>query len=544
MSQTATSKNSQPKNTGRGPRNERSPRSNGAAFVAIAIGTCLLGAALFLGGERVLSLLPRDVTLRQVLLWLNPAFSALRMDELPFFQGLWPDKSRMALQGEESSHLEPREFQENENPYCETAGTGQSREVSIIGSSVGFPLENVTSSPISGHSGVSLSDKPKGIDTSIARIAQAMKDPASTVQGQANSKGKDADPQSVDEKDTSQKEPEPEAAQNEASVKDKRTQGRASSSASPVAAGKDTPEWEAESRSEQFQLPGSITVKIQGYSGSTVKWDLAVILDDSDSMARQFKGWNPSRFKTALTFIEKLPGALSSGSRLAVRDFACGVPDDKKNAKKVCLSHMLLEWTNMPVKQLKEGLEKADSGGATDPCAAAAYSIKKDFQGGTGRKPRILIVTGGASTVCSVGAVIRAIDSSDATRGTVVDVLALGIHKKRQKGYATLASRTGGVFIDAERPADIDQPFARYAKVLQAKHFEKVEIKGDKASLSIAPFQEITLAPGTYTVILPVVEGLDPSKRIVPNVKIGSGETNVLDVAIRKGKPIIKTVKK
>ncbi|MDQ1238836.1 MAG: hypothetical protein QG577_1021, partial [Thermodesulfobacteriota bacterium] len=277
---------------------------------------------------------------------------------------------------------------------------------------------------------------------------------------------------------------------------------------------------------------------------STVNWDLSVILDDSGSMARQSKGWNPSRFKTALTFIEKLPSALSSGSRLAVRDFSCGSSDDKKAAKKVCLSHMLLDWTNMPAKQLKERLEKADSSGTTDPCAAAAFSIKKDFQGGAGRKPRLLIVTGGAATICSVSAVTRAMETSDATKGTIIDVLALGINKKRQKGYSLLTARTAGIFIEAERPADIDQPFAKYAKVLQAKHFEKVEIKGDKASLSVAPFQEITVAPGTYTISLPAVEGIDPSKRTVPNVKISSGEAHILDVTIKKGKPIIKTVKK
>jgi hypothetical protein len=135
-------------------------------------------------------------------------------------------------------------------------------------------------------------------------------------------------------------------------------------------------------------------------------------------------------------------------------------------------------------------------------------------------------------------------ETSDATKGTIIDVLALGLNKKRQKGYSVLTSRTGGVFIEAERPADLDQPFSRYSKILQAKHFEKVEIRGDKASLSVAPFQEITVAPGTYTVSLPVVEGIDPSKRTIPNVKISSGEAHILDVSIKKGKPVIKTVKK
>jgi hypothetical protein len=494
-------------------------------------------------------LLPHDLSLKSVLVWLNPALAELRIDDLPFFQRHGSDKTKTAFLGKDDNQSETQGFPNHENPYCESAGTGPSQEISVMESSVGLQLDALSPSGVAGHAPVSVSETPKAIDTSITRIAQAGPVPTDTSQkqqptpktpGQASSQG--AEPGS--EKEKSQPEPSAQNAPTDASRKDQRAQGLGSVQKNTGAGKKDTPDWEAETRSDQFQLPGSIMVKIQGYSGSTVNWDLAVILDDSDSMGRQSKAWNPSRFKTALTFIEKLPSALSSGSRLAVRDFSCGTPDDKKVAKKACLSHMLMDWTNAPAKQLKERLEKVDLGGATDPCAAAALSIKKDFQGGGGRKPRLLIVTGGASTICSVSAVTRAMETSDATRGATVDVLALGLHKKRQKGYSTLASRTGGVLIEAERPTDLDQPFSRYSKILQAKHFEKVEIRGDKASLSVAPFQEITVAPGTYTISLPAVEGIDPSKRIIPNVKISSGETHILDVTVKKGKPIIKTVKK
>ncbi len=553
MPELASSLKKPAKNRGKDSRNGRSPKGHGGAFLLIALVACLLGAAFIVGGERALSLLPQDLNLRNVLLWLNPAFSALRMDELPFFQGHGSDKTKTAFLGEDNNPSETQGFPNHENPYCESARTGASQEISVMESSVGLQLDALAPSGVTGHDAVSVSEKPKAIDTSITRIAQAgpvapdmqpKQQPAPKTPGPPSSQGTGQETPPGSEKEKSQQEPTAQKAPADNSLRDQRVQDPGSVQKTSGAGKKDTPDWEAETRSEQFQLPGSIMVKIQGYSGNTVNWDLAVVLDDSDSMGRQSKAWNPSRFKTALTFIEKLPSALSSGSRLAVRDFACGSPDEKKAAKKVCLSHMLMDWTNMPAKQLKDRLEKADLGGATDPCAAAAFSIKKDFQGGAGRKPRLLIVTGGASTICSVSAVTRAMETSDATKGTIIDVLALGINKKRQKGYSVLTSRTGGVFIEAERPADLDQPFSRYSKILQAKHFEKVEIRGDKASLSVAPFQEITVAPGTYTVSLPVVEGIDPSKRTIPNVKISSGEAHILDVSIKKGKPVIKTVKK
>jgi hypothetical protein len=312
--------------------------------------------------------------------------------------------------------------------------------------------------------------------------------------------------------------------------------------ATKPAAKKEAPDWEEATRSEQFRLPGSLLVRIHNYSGTHVNWGIAVIFDDSGSMARQSKIWNPSRLRLAADFVEKLPGALTPNSKLVVRDFSCGKSGDTEK-KAPCLTHMLLDWSGYPFKQLKELLGQTHPAGQTDPCAAAAYSAKNDFKGQGNLTPRILIVTNGASK-CAAHTVLKAVEVHESKERMAVDVLALGMSKKRHSGYAFLVNKTNGLLLDVEKPTDMDQALSRYAKALKAKVMAKVEIKGDKAVTSVSPFQEIALAPGTYTVVLPLVEALNPSKRTIEGVKISPGETNVMEVTIRKGQPIVRAGRK
>ncbi len=71
---------------------------------------------------------------------------------------------------------------------------------------------------------------------------------------------------------------------------------------------------------------------------------------------------------------------------------------------------------------------------------------------------------------------------------------------------------------------------------------EKIEIRSDKASLTTTPGQEITLVPGSYSVVLPVVAGIQPSKRRIEHVKISSGQTT--EIEVKRGRPIVKIGKK
>lgn len=90
---------------------------------------------------------------------------------------------------------------------------------------------------------------------------------------------------------------------------------------------------EGASKREQFQLPGSLLVKIHHYSGAMTQWGLMVILDDSVVMARKTKPWTPSRSQAAESFVAKLTGYLTPGSRIAVRDFLCKQSNGGKKQK-------------------------------------------------------------------------------------------------------------------------------------------------------------------------------------------------------------------
>ncbi|HMK36648.1 MAG TPA: hypothetical protein VK463_16360, partial [Desulfomonilaceae bacterium] len=298
---------------------------------------------------------------------------------------------------------------------------------------------------------------------------------------------------------------------------------------------------EAEDKA-QFQLPGSLKVRIHDYSGDLPKWAVMVILDDSVSMTRKTKNWAAGKMQTAETVVSRIASALPPGSKLAVRDFTCGNSDEKKSKKAPCLSRMVYEWAESPYSGLKEKVGQTVAGGPTNPCAAAAYSLKKDF-GSDHLIPRILVVTDGTAK-CAFNEVVKALDQHKAKGKVGVDVVAVGMGKKRQAGYATLTKKTDGMLLKIERPGDLDAGVSRYVKALRTPMMEKVEVKGENSVFTMHPQEEITLPPGTYTVVLPVVVGLNPAKRIVPHVKINSGEANILDVRIRKGKPTIKLGKK
>jgi hypothetical protein len=296
-------------------------------------------------------------------------------------------------------------------------------------------------------------------------------------------------------------------------------------------------------RPDQFQLPGSLVVKINNYSGTTPKWSLMVIMDDSASMAKRLRLWNPNRINAASKFTGKLTEALTPGSKVAVRDFLCGKGDHAASRKESCLSHMLYEWSEAPFKSLQEKLGQANAGGKTNPCAAAAYSLRKDFGGLSGHSPRLLVITDGASK-CGFSEVLKAIDEQGLRDKARVDVLVLGANKKRQAGYVELAKRTGGQLLRADGPQEVDNSLAKYGKLLKTPVMERVEVRGQKAVLTTSPDEEITLSPGAYTVVLPAVAGISPSKRTVEDVKIKSGEATLLQVKVKKGKPVVKIGKK
>ena len=289
--------------------------------------------------------------------------------------------------------------------------------------------------------------------------------------------------------------------------------------------------------SEQFQVPGSLKVRIDNYSGSLTKWRLMIILDDSNVMAKEVKPWSPDRFATATTFISKLSSQVTTGSKLSVRDFACVKKDDKKSAP--CLSRVIFEWSESPFSGLKDKLQAATPGGVVNPCAAAAYSMKKDFLVSDGLRPRLLLVTCG-SVKCNTKDVLKAAGAIGPNAKTPVDVVAVGMNSKGKSAYSNLAKKTGGIFIAVDNPGDLENGVKKYSKNLQVVTLDKIEVRGEKIVFSVNPDEDITLAPGIYTVVLPSIKGLAEFKRSVPNVRIKSGEGTVMTVKLSKGKASVK----
>ena len=293
---------------------------------------------------------------------------------------------------------------------------------------------------------------------------------------------------------------------------------------------------EEKTKAEQFQLPGSMTVRIHNYSGTLPKWGLVVIVDDSASMGHKTRAWTGGRIKAVQTALGKFPETMIPGSKVAVRDFQCKQNESgAKNKDSACLSRMVLDWTEAPFSGLPERLDNLSPTGKTNPCAAALYSLKKDFANQGNLTPRVLIITDAAGK-CSAADVARIGEQMVGKERVQVDVIALGSGKKKNSGYSALAKKTNGIFQKVEGPGEMDQAMAKYAKALRNPIMEKVEIKGDKALFNVVPEEEIALTPGTYSVVLPAVAGINPGKRTIPSVKISSGEAVVIDVKVKKGR--------
>ena len=300
---------------------------------------------------------------------------------------------------------------------------------------------------------------------------------------------------------------------------------------------------EAEKRPEKYQLPGSLVINVENYKGSLIKWGLMAILDDSRSMARSAKPWDPNRMTAAQAILGRVPAILTPGSKLAVRDFYCGRSKGKRKTRQRCLSHTLFPWAEPPFDGLKERLEAAGAHGINNPCAAAAFALKKDFSSIGEVVPRLLLVTGGA-TRCSYKKVLQAVDRKGARGRVRVDVIALGMSKRRQRGYSILAKKTRGVFLHADKPSEVDAVIARYEKSLKTPAMKKMEVIGEKSSFKVGNGEEITLAPGAYKISLPPIRGLDLAKRTVEGVEVNSGENSILQIRIKKGRLLVKTAKR
>ncbi len=295
-----------------------------------------------------------------------------------------------------------------------------------------------------------------------------------------------------------------------------------------------------EERAEAYQLPGSLRVNLVNYRGSLVQWALMVILDDSDSMARRVNPWKPDRMTTALEVVSHIARLLPPGSKLAIRDFYCsgGKSRARRRTASKCLSHMLYDWAEKPFPGLNGKLNDAYALGRNNPCAAAAYSLKKDFGDLGDLAPRVVIVTSGIAK-CPAREVVRAVD----LRGgrAAVDVVGIGMHRRRIKPYSYVTKKTGGTFLNLKEPTDLKPVITAYDKTLKTPTQKKIRIVGPSRVYQAANGEAVTLAPGVYSVELPDIKGIDRSKRTIREIEVRSGENRSIDVKFKKGKLLVRT---
>ncbi len=292
---------------------------------------------------------------------------------------------------------------------------------------------------------------------------------------------------------------------------------------------------------EKFKVPGSLKVSITGYSGASAKWALMVILDDSAAMGRVMKPWRPNRMKSATDFIELMAKKAPKGTKIAVRDFYCSSGKRRRNrTSPLCLSHMLYEWAVYPYDSLKSNLENVNPIGRTNPCAAAAFTLKRDFRNLGDLHPRVAIITSGM-TRCRINEVLRIINTRWAAKKPYVDVIGLGLSRRAARNYSTLAKKTNGAILSIDTPDETKEAVIKYEESLDKRVTGKIEVKGPGSGFKVKPDEEITLAPGSYAVILPEVKGLNESERTIASVKVRSGKTSKVMVRLRKGKMSYKT---
>jgi hypothetical protein len=110
-----------------------------------------------------------------------------------------------------------------------------------------------------------------------------------------------------------------------------------------------------------------------------------------------------------------------------------------------------------------------------------------------------------------------------------IDVVALGMKAERQESYSKLAASSGGIFLALGVSSELQSSTTNYVQSLNLPRLEPVRVVGKRMAYTVFPGEELSLVPGNYSILLPS-DGSEPSKRLLKNVKINSGEHRVIDL--------------
>jgi O-antigen ligase len=296
----------------------------------------------------------------------------------------------------------------------------------------------------------------------------------------------------------------------------------------------------AEPKALEASVSGSLVVNIRDYKGVPSKWAVMMILDNSQTMAGKAEPWSPNRMAAALDAVADLVKGMPKGSKIAMRAFFDDVPARRKGRElRLQVSRVLSDWADTASEDLRTDLNAAGPRGGNDLCTAAIRSLRSDFGAVESLSPRLVLITDGHRE-CPLKDIVQAVDRSKLKNRARVDVIAVGMKASMQEAYAGLAKATGGEFLNIDRPKDLQSALASYAKVLQTPQPEPVRVAGQGKNYRILPGEVAQLPKGSYTITLPDMDGLDPAKRIIEDVKVEPGRKTMLDSRIQAGQPLVQ----
>ena len=284
---------------------------------------------------------------------------------------------------------------------------------------------------------------------------------------------------------------------------------------------------------------GGLVVNIDDYKGAPVDWAIMIILDNSKSMTEEIRPGGPTRRELAIATIDSLAHEISPKSKMSLRAFTFdGIAKKKSEEIPLRVSRIVSDWTDKPSSEMSGLLNRITFKGANNLCAATRRSLRRDFHAIHELEPRIAIITDGRRG-CSFGGVLQVIEKAKSKQNVKLDVIAVDLQRSAQAAYSSLAADGGGVFLNLSSPAD-NETLSTYLAVLRTPKLEPLEAVKESAKYRIAPGERCALAPGSYTITVPEIAGLDPSNRTIKDVKITAGETTVLNLTAKEGRLIVR----
>jgi hypothetical protein len=260
-----------------------------------------------------------------------------------------------------------------------------------------------------------------------------------------------------------------------------------------------------------------------------------VIWDSSQTMAGQNEPWSPNCMAAERDAVADLVNGVPQGSKIAVRDFFDEVSGRKKGRElRLRVSRVLLDWSDARTKELGTSLNLISPGEGNNLCTAAVRSLRRDFQAVAPLSPRLVLITYGQKE-CSLNGIAQTIDGSKLKNRLRLDVIVVGMKPSVQEAYASLAKAIGGELLKVDQPTNLPSTPTEYMHALQTPEPELVQVAGEGANYRILLGEKAELVPGSSSITLHEIPGLDPWKRTVQDVKIGASDKMILDVRMQEG---------